>query len=137
MGPPLLANLINPSAADEHEDDPTTRLMVRWCEQNGYGDYLATNPHAIRGSKPQAIDEAEDPVGPDNDKWIKHAVRWARDAGGTVVVGWGNRHASGREKTTRELLGTPLYCFGLTSQGSPHFPTPFLMRTNPRLQRFD
>ena len=136
-GPPLLANLINPSTADEHQDDPTTRLMMLWCELNGFGDYLATNPHAIRGSKPEVIDQATDPVGPDNDRWIRRAVTWARAAGGVVLVGWGNRRAGGREEKMRELLGTPLYCFGLTGQRCPHFPTPFLMRTNPRLQRFD
>lgn len=136
VGPPLLANLINPSTADEFENDPTTHLMMRWCEMNGFGDYLATNPHAICGSKPHVIDEAEDPVGPDNDEWIRRAVRWVREAGGTVVVGWGDRRASGREERMIELLGRPLYCFGFTRSGSPHFPTPFLMRTNPPLQQF-
>ena len=51
--------------------------MMHWCEMNGFGDYLATNPHAICGSKPHVIDEAEDPVGPDNDEWIRRAVALA------------------------------------------------------------
>ena len=47
-----------------------------------------------------------------------------REAGGTVVVGWGDRRASGREERMIELLGRPLYCFGFTPQRQPALPHP-------------
>ena len=133
-GPPVLGNWINPSTADESKNDPTTRLVLKWIRDNGYGDYIATNPFAIRGSDPAVIGQVDDPVGVDNDVWTSRAIAWVRARGGVVVVGWGNFNAGSRRERTLELLGRPIHCFGLTKQGLPHFPTSFLMRTNPRLR---
>lgn len=135
-GPPLLASLINPSTAGAHRDDPTTRLMRRWGHLNGFGDYLCTNPHAVRSSDPRIIDAHPDPVGPHNDAYIARCVGWVRDRGGTVVIGWGNRMATRRVDRLMELLGTPLYCLGRTRTNAPAFPTPFLMRRNPTLELY-
>ena len=133
--PRLLGCWLNPSTANEEKDDPTTRRVMRFASANTFGHYMAINPFAFRSPKPKVMQAADDPVGPDNDFWIKRAVEWCRSQGGTVVVGWGDGGTHrGRDQEVLKLLGEPLHCFGLTKAGNPHFPTPFIQPY--RLQEF-
>ena len=125
--PPLLACLLNPSTATAEKDDPTTRRMLKFAHSNGFGDYMAINPFAFRSPKPKVMMAHLDPIGPDNDSAIVCAQRWCIEGGGKTIVAWGDGGThQDRDQVVLELLSDPLYCFGLTKAGNPHFPTPFI-----------
>lgn len=79
---------LNPSTANAFDDDRTTDRCIdyarRW-ERGKFGGAILTNLFAFRSKDPTLLLAARDPIGPDNDYWIKET---ARDAG-LIVAGWG------------------------------------------------
>ena len=92
---------LNPSTADETEDDPTIKRCIQFAKDWGYGGLCMTNLFAFRATKPTDMKKALDPIGIENDQWL---IKLANDAG--VVVGaWGNHGAyQGRAKQVIDLL---------------------------------
>ena len=128
----LVMVMLNPSIADETRDDPTTTQMVRRAERGGFGRYEAVNLFALVDTDPQGIYEAADPVAPDNDAAILHAV----DDADRIIVAWGN-HGSfrGRDKDVLALLaGRELWCFSRTILAAPRFPR--ALRADHQVERF-
>jgi len=117
-GPFVLFVGLNPSTADESEDDPTIRRCVRFAKGWGYGGLLMGNLFAYRATRPADMIAAEDPVGPDTDVWLTTlAIR-----SGLVVAAWGAHPFSrGRDKDVVDLLGN-MYALGLTKSGAPRHP---------------
>jgi hypothetical protein len=120
--------LLNPSTATETEEDPTIRRCRGFARTWGFSGFEVVNLFALRSTKPAAIYEHADPVGPVNDLMIADAVqRCAR-----VVCAWGN---GGRAKPAPLLLvrakavieelfagGLKPWCFRLTDAGQPEHP---------------
>lgn len=82
---PAMFLMLNPSTADESENDPTVERCQRRAQAMGYGGLRVGNILAYRSTDPDALYTVEDPVGTGNDEAIIEA---ARDAG-IVVCGWG------------------------------------------------
>jgi hypothetical protein len=78
--------LLNPSTADESTLDPTLRRCAGYARLWNYAGMVITNIFALRSTEPEALYDAPDPVGPDNDE---HIVRAARECA-LLIVGWGN-----------------------------------------------
>lgn len=77
---------LNPSTADEIEDDPTINRCINYAKSWGYGGLCMANLFAFRATEPKDMMNAPDPVGSENDKWL---LKSANDAG--IVVGaWGD-----------------------------------------------
>jgi hypothetical protein len=76
---------LNPSTADETNNDPTVRRCIDYAQRWGYGALCMTNIFAFRATDPKDMMKAEDPTGPDNDFWLQS---YADDAG-IVVAAWG------------------------------------------------
>src|SRR5207249_5914720 len=72
---------LNPSTADETEDDPTIRRCMNYAKRWGYGALCMVNLFAYRATDPDAMKAHPQPVGTENDYWIR---KMAREAG--VVV---------------------------------------------------
>lgn len=109
---------LNPSTADEVEDDPTIRRCIAFAKAWGYGALCMTNLFAFRATKPVDMKNAIDPVGPNNDA---HLVEMAQEAG-IVVAAWGTDGSHmGRDKTVR-ILVPHLYCLRKTKGGHPSHP---------------
>lgn len=113
---------LNPSVADETNDDPTVRRCIRYARDWGYGAFCMTNLFGYRATDPRDMKAAADPVGPDNTEWI---MRISSDAG-IVVAAWG-AHGSfrGRAADIRDwfaMAGRPLHYLGLTAAGEPRHP---------------
>jgi hypothetical protein len=66
---------LNPSTADEQEDDPTVRRCVGFARKWNFGGLILVNLFAYRSTDPAGLLEAEDPVGPGNDKHILASAR--------------------------------------------------------------
>lgn len=123
--PLLLAVMLNPSIADAHQDDPTTRFMVNRAKDWGFGAYEAVNLFALISTDPKALKREVDPVGPENDFMIERTAKIADK----IVVAWGSLQASfpvlvARATFVRRVLlhRCDVWCLGRNRDGSPRFP---------------
>ena len=121
---------LNPSRADGERDDPTLRRLQGFARNWGYGGLEVLNLFARISASPAALRRCEDPVGPDNDRWLEQRLS-ALPAGGAVWLGWGNGGAwCERDQRVRALLfrvlkpteGPRLLTLGLTASGQPRHP---------------
>lgn len=109
---------LNPSTADETENDPTINRCINYARDWGYGGLCMVNLFAYRATAPSDMMKADDPVGADNDEWIK---RLAKDAG-VVVAAWGNDGAYlGRSKEVMNMI-PDLMCLKINQSGEPAHP---------------
>ena len=79
--------MLNPSTADAEIDDPTIRRCMGFARREGAGGIEVLNLFALRATDPQTLRETVDPIGPDNDGWIREVLR----PHSRVVVAWGER----------------------------------------------
>jgi len=111
---------LNPSTADERVDDPTIRRCVNFARCWGFGGVYMLNIFAYRATDPKAMREAADPVGPDNDRFLRMYLEEA----GLNIACWGT-HGSYRsrgEEVIRLLGRENLAHLGLTKGGDPRHP---------------
>jgi hypothetical protein len=125
QGPKLTAVMLNPSTADAKKDDPTIRRLTGFAKSWGMGSLLVLNLFAIRATDPRDMMAAADPVGPDNDEAIRHALQSAKDEDRAVLAAWG-AHGSHRARdfhVMQKLVdGVRWECLGTTHQGHPKHP---------------
>ncbi|MBN2542080.1 DUF1643 domain-containing protein [bacterium] len=109
---------LNPSTADEVVNDPTVRRCMSFAMSWGFGGINLGNVFAYRTSNPHKLAFVEDPIGPENDRWLLELSQQAS----IVVAAWGNygdfQHRS--EHVTK--LFPELYCISRTKQDHPAHP---------------
>jgi len=110
---------LNPSTADETEDDPTIRRCVDYAKQWGYGALCMVNLFAYRATDPEIMKAHAAPVGDENDHWLGEVVKDA----GVVLAVWGvdGMHLE-RDKAVMRLLARKLSCLVKTEDGHPGHP---------------
>ena len=109
---------LNPSTADETQDDPTIRRCIAFAKAWGYAGLCMTNLFAFRATAPKVMKAAADPVGPENDRYLLALASRA----GVVVAAWGaNGTHLGRSSEVLKLL-PKLQCLSLTKDGHPGHP---------------
>ncbi len=120
---------LNPSTADETEDDPTIRRCKRFAADWGYGGLVMTNLFAIRATNPKVMLAHSNPVGPENNGWI----RGLGEKAGIIVAAWGAH--GGHMGRDRELLRRidRVHHLGLTRAGNPKHPLYLRADTKPAL----
>ncbi|KVP17103.1 DUF1643 domain-containing protein [Burkholderia ubonensis] len=109
---------LNPSTADETNDDPTIRRCIAFAQSWGYSGVCMVNLFAFRATYPADLLQASDPVGPENDAWLKHFAHHAS----VVIAAWGvhGTHLA-RDAAVKELL-PQLHCLRRTKDGHPGHP---------------
>lgn len=113
--------LLNPSKADERRVDPTLARCIGFARAWGYGGLIVRNPFAFRATQPAELAQCLDPVGPDNDAWLRQLL----DDAPRVIVGWGvGGKLYGRQAEVRQILRPhpDVRCLGTTRDGSPRHP---------------
>ena len=120
---PLHFLLLNPSTADELNNDPTVERCERRARKGGYGGLVVTNIFAWRATDPRELSYAEDAVGELNDMCILEATRIAA----RTVCGWGSVGPKlllrRRIPEIRKLLNEfPLWCLAKNKDGQPKHP---------------
>jgi hypothetical protein len=124
--PPLVFGMLNPSTADAQVDDPTIIRNVRRAQANGCGSLIVWNLGAGRATNPSNWMAMDDPIGPENDLYIRANLTECRARHGIAVIGWGALGSFlGRDKVvlqTAEKIGVDLYCLGITKRGQPKHP---------------
>lgn len=109
---------LNPSTATEIIDDPTVRRCIRFSFDWGYGGMVMSNIFAYRSTDPAGLKIPEDPIGPENDQYLKTLSAGA----GITVAAWGiHGNYLNRGKTVLSFLKDPHY-LKLTKGGIPNHP---------------
>jgi hypothetical protein len=109
---------LNPSTADETNDDPTIRRCVDFANRWGFTALCMTNLFAFRATDPLVMKAAPDPIGQENDHWLRRVAHEA----GVIIAAWGKHGAfmSRAEKVLSMLPG--VYYLRLNDDGSPEHP---------------
>jgi hypothetical protein len=116
--PPCTWCMLNPSTADGKVDDATIRKCMRFSWLWGHGGIIVVNLYAYRSRDPKALLAADDPIGPDNDTYIRLACQEAT----RVVCGWGALpFAVSRARTVPDKMFLPM-CLGVTKSSEPRHP---------------
>lgn len=127
--------MLNPSTADHREDDPTIRRVIDYGRRWGYGGIVVVNLFGLRATNPRELAIHPDPVGPENDDYLRMAAGFVR--GGTLMVAWGANHAiHPRVEPTlaalRDVEVPPvLHSLGVTKFGNPKHPLYVLATVEP------
>lgn len=116
--------MMNPSRANETNNDATTTMTTNISRRHGYDVHGVVNLSAVieaDSTKLTATDGASDLL---NDQAINRALSWIRQQQGDVVIAWGaSRHLKHREaQVLRQLRRQNLLCLGHNGDGSPRFP---------------
>lgn len=119
---PMVFVMLNPSTADEIDNDPTVERCERRARAMGYGGLRVANIFALRSTDPAALYEHADPVGQDNDAAIIESVTGA----GLVVCAWGaHGNLFSRGEKVLQLLrsaGVIPHYLQLNKDGTPKHP---------------
>lgn len=109
---------LNPSTADETEDDPTINRCINYSKDWGYGGLCMANLFAFRATDPVDMMASDEPIGSDNDEWIKKLAKEA----GVIVAAWGNDGSHlDRSKKVMDMI-SDLMCLKLNKTGEPAHP---------------
>lgn len=127
--------MLNPSTADEENNDPTIERCQRRAMALGMGGLRVANLFAWRSTDPAVLHGLDDPVGPENDDAIIEACRGA----GVVICAWGTHgRLMNRGNTVSKLLianDVQPMCLQVNSDGSPKHPLYVSYATRPSLYR--
>ncbi len=138
-GPMALLLAMNPSTADERDNDPTierfVRRVMRWNAQGGirvndrvlqFGSAGVVNVFAVRETDstklPSLIHAGIDIVGPENDRIILERCQVA----GFILCGWGKpgglMNRGGQVAAKLRAAGIPLHALAINADGTPKHP---------------
>jgi len=113
---------VQPTTADETEDDPTILREMGFARRWGFGWLDKVNIFDLCSPDPKTLYESSSPVSAENDSFVFAAA--AR--GSLHLCAWGNHGAYlARGARMRRLLtglGYQLHVFGLTKEGYPIHP---------------
>ena len=122
--PALYWLMLNPSTADELKNDPTVERCERRARMWNYGGSVGFNIFAYRATDPKNMRATTDPVGPENDKWLRELAAMSQRV--TVIGGWGE-HGKHRERGQAVLdifksAQGRLHALKINASGNPAHP---------------
>lgn len=109
---------LNPSTADETQDDATVKRCVQFARVWGYGGLCVANLFAFCARDPKEMMAAADPIGPDNDAWLLKLSGQAS----LVIAAWGNHGAFLQRSVRVRGLLPGLQCLRRNASGEPSHP---------------
>ena len=120
--PRILFVMLNPSTADELNNDPTIRRCLGFARRLGGESLEVVNLFALRATSPkEMLTSPNEPVGSSNNFFIERAAKRAM----FVLVAWGaHRNLRGRDEEVLRLLTAhqDVWCLGKTKHGHPKHP---------------
>lgn len=126
---------LNPSTADETEDDPTIRRCMGFARDWGHGGIYMCNIYPYRATDPAELDKATvDILG---EPHRNHKLLWRCAAqSDRVVAAWGASHPV--DQVTEQMIRMNIeprqrvQCLGTTKDGHPRHPLYIKKTTRPR-----
>lgn len=114
---------LNPSVADEQNDDPTIRRCIDFAQRWGAGGIVMANLFAYRATDPKVmLSYGGDPIGPENT--IEHLQGIAFGCLNRPIAAWGNNALRWRKGERVRVFreSGPLDCLRITKDGNPEHP---------------
>jgi len=111
---------LNPSTADENEDDPTIRRCIAYAKSWGYGGVRMMNLFAFRATDPKKMMAADDPIGVMNCEYLKSAD--AFDHRNLFVAAWGNHGSFMNRYIFVKKVFRKLHYLKMNNSGQPAHP---------------
>ena len=113
----LLFIMLNPSKADDIEDDRTIQKIVRFADSWDYGGIYVGNLYAYRSTDPKIMFKLpmEERKGPENEKYLRDLISKTEK----VVYAWGNGESE--PEWLKSLVKNP-YIIELSKYGIPKHP---------------
>ena len=124
--------MLNPSTADEHNDDPTVRRCIAFSKRFNCSELIIENIFAYRATNPKELNSLSDPYGPHNGKAWLESFNKVKHHGGVVICAWGANPLVTSENTPDRYCGIDLYCLGKNKNGSPKHP--LYLKSNAELE---
>lgn len=127
--------LLNPSTADEINNDPTVARCIERASLLGYGGCVVLNIFAWRSTDPHYLYALVDPIGPENDQYILDEA--SKPETGLVLCGWGQHgKLHQRGEYVLDLIrhaGKNPHCLKMNNDGTPGHPLylPYSMKPWP------
>lgn len=129
---------LNPSTADEVNDDPTIRRCIDYAKRWGYGALCMTNIFAWRDTDPDKMKLAENPIGEPYDSltvidrpnaapnlfdtWNDYWLAKIADGAAVTVAAWGKHGSHLKRADHVKHLIPNLHYLKLNGDGSPQHP---------------
>ena len=132
-GPRVAFVMLNPSTADETEDDPTIRRCVGFARDWGYTGLVVVNLFAFRTKDPPVLLTVPQPVGALNPFFWREV----RDdpTVNQIIAAWGAAPLAQRVvplfQAVMQETGRMVQCLGETEHGHPKHPL-YLAKTTKR-----
>ena len=123
---------LNPSTADETNDDPTIRRCIDFSKRWGAGGLVMTNLFAYRATNPLVmLHFPGDPIGEENT--LGHLRAIADGCLERPIAAWGNNALKWKKGRRVEEVrkGWPLDCLRATKEGQPEHPLYLPSRLRP------
>ena len=110
----LLYIMLNPSMADDKNDDPTIRRLINFTKKFNYGGFLVGNIFTKITPNPKEVDKSRGMT----NKNFKELLKLINKVD-EVVYAWGN--STDEPKELKYLVKSPK-CFGKNFNGTPKHP---------------
>lgn len=117
---PIAWIALNPSTADENKLDPTLTRIKKFSSKFGFNTFYMLNLFAYRSTDPNNMLIQEDPIGKDNDIWIKNICGKCN----VVVCCWGTlgNHRKRQNDVLNLVKDYNLNYLSLNKDGTPKHP---------------
>ncbi|MGX9356376.1 DUF1643 domain-containing protein [Roseobacteraceae bacterium S113] len=121
--------MLNPSKADERDNDPTIARCETRARRLGFGGIAIANLFAFCATDPADLKRAAAPVGPDNLAHLNTAASGAR----MILAAWGvhGAHKGQDAAVLAALADYDLHVLALTKEGLPRHPLYVSYKTRP------
>lgn len=122
--------MLNPSTADDSQDDPTIRRCISFSDGWGFDSLTVVNLYSLRATNPKELLTATYRTGPDNFKYVQEAIQFSQ----CTLAAWGAFKLGVPDELKGLLQQSNMYCLGKTKEGHPKHPL-YIKATTER-QRF-
>lgn len=116
--PAVMFVMLNPSTANENDNDPTVRRCIEFAKQWGYGTLHITNLFALVATDPKELATNDNPIGENNHSYIKEYGKKSK----AVVFAWGANTLIKNAHLTVANMFPLAYCLQKTAKGAPQHP---------------
>ena len=110
----ILYIMLNPSLADDNNDDPTIRRLINFSKKFNYGGFLVGNIYSTISPNPKEVDRS-DGISDKNLVELLKLINQVEE----IVYAWGNN--AYEPEFLKDLVSNPK-CFGKNLNGSPKHP---------------
>lgn len=130
---PLVFILLNPSVGTETSLELTTAGCAKRAKTWNYGGIIVLNLFAFISTDPSQIKKVTDPIGRDNDGFLRSAAE--KCEGVDIVAAWGKsgNHRNRDQEVASMFAKHQLLCLGQNKDGSPRHPLHMSYSIRPQL----